>query len=527
MAQGRLITKIDDWTNPIAVKEMRQAVKGNFISWILMLFMLIQLTIIGAVLLFNDSLGTNFNLGRSLFMGLLSVMLGVCMLFLPALAAMRMVSERSDKNVDLFFITTLTPFQIIWGKMSVSLLLTLLFFSASLPFMTLTYLLRGIDLPTMFILMGLDFLIVAAAIQFGVMLASFRGGMIRRGVSFLIGLGALFMMFIFSMQASAGMLFMGLGGSFGTWDFWGPALTTVFFILMSVGAMLSISVASITPSSANKAFFPRIYLFCAWLLSGIVAGSWAIAVHEEDIIVAWKFTSVFIFCLKFFVAICEREEFGPRLRKTIPQNLIVRPFYYLFSSGAASGILYTVILMVLTLVIGFGFADMKFPSSIKDEEYAIPIAFATYALGYCLLGLLIKRKFFANSTVNALPAIITIFLCCGGTVIPAVIGFMVKSNPHALVDEVWYTGSPFVLFYDENLIYHCILFSSVITVALSALSLPWFIRQFAKFKSLPKLISDELIDESNAESILEDDDSAMVQGGTSEGMSVSEEVRDE
>src|SRR5206468_9430444 len=84
----------------------------------------------------------------------------------------RLISERSPANMDLLFITTISPRAIIAGKSLAAAALTLLIFSACMPFMVLTYLLRGIDLPTMFIVLALSFFLVVMTIQMTVFVAS-------------------------------------------------------------------------------------------------------------------------------------------------------------------------------------------------------------------------------------------------------------------------------------------------------------------------------------------------------------------
>ena len=215
---------------------MRQAVKGKFIASVLMIFLVLQLMVIGGVLVLSNNLGSNFNIGRETFIALLGVLLGTCLLFLPAYAAIRLSSEKSDNNVDLFFITTLSPVQIIWGKLSSALVLTLLFFTACMPFLTLTYLLRGLDLPSVFILLAFDFLIVTATIQFGILLGCLPGKTLTRSIRFLIGLGAVSGVFSIALGASGNMLFFGVGSVLSSWTFWGPALTVIVFILLAISA---------------------------------------------------------------------------------------------------------------------------------------------------------------------------------------------------------------------------------------------------------------------------------------------------
>ena len=88
-----------------------------------------------------------------------------CLGFVPLYAGVRLSLERNDANIDLLFVTTITPGAIIRGKYLTAMALTLLIFSACMPFITFTYLLRGIDLPTIFYCLAVGFLVCAAPMR--------------------------------------------------------------------------------------------------------------------------------------------------------------------------------------------------------------------------------------------------------------------------------------------------------------------------------------------------------------------------
>ena len=54
MVKGTIGGRLADLINPIAVKEMRQAVKSKLVAWVLMLFLLVQLVVIAVVLVFSE-----------------------------------------------------------------------------------------------------------------------------------------------------------------------------------------------------------------------------------------------------------------------------------------------------------------------------------------------------------------------------------------------------------------------------------------------------------------------------------------
>ena len=85
----------------------------------------------------------------------------------------------------LLFITTIKPRSIIVGKMLAAVMLTMMIFSACLPFLTFTYFLRGIDLPSMAVVLALGFVAVTLAAQVAIFIACLPVG---RAFKFILGL---------------------------------------------------------------------------------------------------------------------------------------------------------------------------------------------------------------------------------------------------------------------------------------------------------------------------------------------------
>jgi hypothetical protein len=488
MPKAITFSKLDDWINPIAVKEMRQAVKGRLISWVLVIFLLIQLIIIATVLVFTEDVTKNTNLGRETYMGLLGLLLGTCLLVIPAVTAFRLSSERSDTNVDLFFLTALSPMRIIWGKLSGALVVTLLFFSAALPFMTLTYLLRGLDLPSMFISWAFDFLIVVVCIQFGITLACIPGKILGKGFMFLVGFGALSATFSMSMAFSGGMLFSGLGSGLGSWEFWGPALSVVALIIIGLGLLYILAVTMITPASANRALGVRIYLLFIWIATGALAVYWAWDTGDEEIIYAWIVMMVVMFSILLFASVCERQHLGPRITRKIPRRLIFRiPAFFIFS-GAAGGIALSLLMIVLTIMTGYAIMLSQIHTSrwhsFDDEFFLRVICISLYAFCYFITALNLQRLLSPNKPGFSNIGLITGALFLVGTAIPAIIGFMLKSKPYEDVNPMWYIANPFVVLFERNMHYDALIFTGIWASGLLAVTLPWFAKQVLNFKPI-------------------------------------------
>ncbi|MBW8035504.1 MAG: hypothetical protein FVQ79_07705 [Planctomycetes bacterium] len=488
--------RITDMINPIAVKEMRQAVKSRLIIWVLMLFLLIQLVVIIVVLVFSKEFD-DFNAGPGVFMTILSILLGTCLLFIPAITALRLASERSDSNLDLLFITTLRPRHIMWGKLVAAVILTLLFFSACLPFMTLTYLFRGLDLPSMFILLGLDFLVVVLSIQGSIMLAACPGGLIARGIRFLFGLALLVAAFGYTIAISGAMLFGGIGSSLTTWNFWGPALTIVACIFLLIGLLNVLSVALVSPPSSNKMIGVRIYTLFLWIASMVIIAVWMSVIPRgrflEEIIYSWSACAGIGACILLFISICERQEWGLRIRRTIPQNIFLRLPAFLLYTGAAGGVLLSVLIMAASFLIGF-FVVIALGKDPDDEFVRMLPYSAFYFISYALTALLIKRIFFKRVTFFGLPIAIALVLLIAGTAFPVIAAFLLKKGAWYDTSELWLICNPFVMLAEYRTFWHeAMLFSGIWCAVISLIMLPWFVKQFRSFKPL-KITKTEIED---------------------------------
>ena len=107
---------VGDRVNPVAVKEFRQAVQSRWVTAVFMLFLLLNLAVIGGYLMLSPDAATSTTGGRDIFSGLNAILFFTCIGFIPLYSGARLSIERNDANIDLFFITTITPGAIIRGK---------------------------------------------------------------------------------------------------------------------------------------------------------------------------------------------------------------------------------------------------------------------------------------------------------------------------------------------------------------------------------------------------------------------------
>ena len=482
---GNLLEKIDDRLNPIVVKELRQAVQGKFLIVVLICFLCLQLLTMGLFLIADKSISTSFNAGLNIFRVLQGILFGTCLLFVPAYTGFRVASERAEADVDLLFITTLQPRSIIWGKFLAALVLTVLLYSACMPFMTFTYLLRGIDLPSVFILLAFTFIVVAVSIQCAMLIGCISANRVFKvilGVGWLVAVIVVFFTLLTLMFIPGGLLDAGIGSRLDSWEFWRAALGVIVGGLSLMGICALLSTALISPISSNRALPVRIFITGVWILTGGGAAIWSIQVNDFNPILVWAIIHILLHSIGLFVAVSEREHMGGRVLRTVPRRWFLRPLAFPFYSGAAGGVVWSTSIIALTVLSAIEWL-IVFPHMETDDEILriLPLAIlGLYALSYALAASLIRRNFLADRVNSSHTWIIALVLLGITTAIIPLILFFVYGR----WEENWLVASPLgpVLFHDSEVLPFSLMVSISCAVCIGALSLPWFFRHFGNFR---------------------------------------------
>lgn len=512
--------RISDTLNPIVVKELRQAVNSNFLVVTLVLFLGLQLLVVG-LFLTNESMASSFNAGRDSFSALLFILLVICLLFVPAYTGIRLATERSIENVDLLFITNLRPWSIIWGKFLAAIVLTVLLFSAGMPFISFTYLLRGIDLPSIFSFMVINFIVVAAGIQCAILIGALPVKWVFKLILGMLWLGCLIVVAL-SLFGQAvlpgGLLDLGIASRIGSWQFWGISLCVLVGGLTIMGILTLLAAVAISPLSANRALPVRIFCTVAWLITGVGAAVWSYASNSIVPIGGWVFLHVVLHSIGLFFAISERENVGMRIRRRIPRLWLLRPFAFLFYSGAAGGVVWSSVMMILTFIFIAAWSNifpfMGFPTNLQEILwrlsieiafflsgalgshlirhglhivdfnllfFALPV-FALYTFSYALGASLVRRCFVANRVSSCHTwAIGLVLIGFSTTIVPIILFFYFGT-----LNVKCFIASPIAPFLYLDLHHDLMDKSAVVAVGsavlVGVLSIPWFVRQYSNFQ---------------------------------------------
>lgn len=503
---------LDDHLNPIVVKELRQAVQSRFVVAVLLFFLILQLTVVGIFIAVERGVhgveSLEFAPGRILFTILQGILLGTCVLFLPLYTGVRLSAERSSTNVDLLFVTTLSPRAIITGKFLGALVLGVMIFSACTPFLVFTYLLRGIDWPSILFIVAMDCLAVALAVLFAIFLAVVPANWLLKALLGLIGLAGLGFLFSGTLSLSILLLMeLGVGAVMDTREFWAIATTALAGVLGLAALFYSWAVALISPTSANRSLLPRLVFLVFWAGSFALALTWNVLIPEarDGPIAVWIWVAGLLCCVHMVIAVNERESWSPRVARTIPKPLWLRLPAFLLYSGAGGGLILAAAMFAVTLVVSYiGGRLYQYPEwafhpqmfrrawNPLHEFFLFLLVLGLYIFAYALLARLVRAAL-PIKLASGYTWIVFLILLVAGNVLPFLITFLLAYNNWRF-EEIypWLVPSPIaglIAVGESTRVGYAHLQTTFIAAAsvaagiLLIFHLPWLARQIRAFRS--------------------------------------------
>ena len=397
-------------TNPVWVKDLRQAARNWAVTGTLLLMLAVFYFIaLGAMIFGETDSGASSYVGPGIYSAIGITTLIVAYIFIPIYVGIRTMMERISINADLQYITTMTPQQIIRGKILSSTYLIILFYSAAVPFLVFSYLLRGIDLPTILLSVILTFLFNVLLTMGAIVLALSPLHIIMKILLALFAGGnAIFSAMWFVIGAVASNTITRL---FGLGSFWNEAvpliITFVLDAILIAGLLYHTAVTFITPTSANRSKPLRIYVtfFCSMVVLQFYL--WAWFTNEEDLILPVVIIIPCLMILGFLFSIAGRDDLSLRVQREIPSNPFSRFVAFFFFNGTLSCLLWLLGLWIATVfsLLIFNVLWNEFQTSllIRDVDdlllpYIAPSIFVLYCFAYALLGLWLQRTFLTKRT---------------------------------------------------------------------------------------------------------------------------------
>lgn len=359
------IDALSDRVSPLVVKEVRQFVRGRdfMAAFACGLAIGIVISFVASI----EAMGGSLTAGRTAFTTLMIclALLGLAVVPIGAFAALR--TERLEQTLDLISLTTMSPRRIIVGKLMAQILKLITFFSAMAPFVATSFLLGGVDLPTILSGLGILFLwsvwVAAAAMLISTafksrIMSTLALGVFALGVFFVYSVGQALMLTM-SSGAMASIYIGGIPYSGARVSVWWPFATVILFCLTTLMNLVLLAESRLALPTEDRVpvlrvgFLIQFLMLIAWLLilnesgsltTGDVTGGLLFLGSAHLVLVA-------LFGLTEGLTVTSVAAALPGPLKRWPRLLAV------LGAGTASAVVYVVLQMVLFVAAGAYLTD--------------------------------------------------------------------------------------------------------------------------------------------------------------------------
>ncbi len=333
------LERLGDRINPILVKETRQALKSRQFSGTFMLLLAASLLISFAGIALAGPDMDYRSAGAEFFVFYFSVLAFAVFVVVPYGAYRSLAAEHEERTFELLAITTLRPGQIVTGKLLSSAIQMFIYYSAIAPFMAFTYLLKGIDVASIFFVLAISLLASVGFAMVGLLMATFanrKAMQVVLSVTMITGLG-------FATVGSiplCAVIVDELAGELREREFW-IAMSCLFTAYATTFLVIyQLSIAQLTFESDNRSSKVRAAVvfqfmcFLAW-----VAWGWIVEVGgEREYLIAMAIVGgVYLSAVGSFLS-AEPPGLSRRVAREVPRSSVLRSLAALFYPGAGTGL---------------------------------------------------------------------------------------------------------------------------------------------------------------------------------------------
>ncbi len=393
-----------DRLNPILVKETRQALKSR------------QFTITFGLLLICgwawSILGVAYAgpriwwgaQGADMFYGYYCILAFPLLVIVPFGAFRSLAGEQEDRTYELMSITALGPRQIVRGKLGSAVVQMLIYLSAITPCLAFTYLLRGIDLPTILFFVFYTVLTSLALAVVGLLAATVTSEKHWQVVLSVFLVAGLLFTFFGALGLAEDQIDE-FRGALAEAEFWQVNAAVLTAYVSYVALLFYAAAAQITFASDNRSTRLRVVMLLQHvLLTGWMGWVWiAVDPGEQYALIAYMIMAGLHWYVMGTFMTGESPELSPRVKRRLPQSFLGRVLLTWFNPGPGTGYVLVIcgllgavgmVLPAVALQEALGFSRLG-PWSSGSLDSAQILAFGALGLSYVAfylgVGLLLTR----------------------------------------------------------------------------------------------------------------------------------------
>lgn len=417
-----LLDRFSEWLNPILVKEARQALKSKqfLLTFTTLLILCAGWSLLGITL---SSPGVQYNpAGAFMLNGYLVVLALPILVIVPFVAFRSLSAELEDGTYELLSISALTSRQIVTGKLGSAVLQMLVYYSAISPCIAFTYLLRGVDVPSIVMILVYGALASFLLATIGLLMATASRSRHFQIFLSVVLLAGLFVAAITITSGGIGILQFGV--PYDVPEFWIANLVMLTFYLSFVVLFIYAAAGQITFASENRTTRLRVVMLVQQLLW---TGWMTYFLVQERIDELFYFTFIITgiyWTIMGALMIGETAQISPRARRDLPQSFLGRAAFTWFNPGSGTGYVFAVAnILGLTAVIsavGLSLRDRSVGRMSLDYEWLcfglLVVGYVVAYLGIARIMLFVLDKFVQRSLL--LSVLIATLCIAAGPAIP-------------------------------------------------------------------------------------------------------------
>lgn len=433
---------LSDRTNPIVVKEIRQAVKSKTFIGLYDVALLVCLAISLIACGSYAQQDPTKAMGDNVFYALLACLWIAGVLLMPLLAFHGMSSERTDNAYDLLNVSGLSPGRIVRGKLLALILELSLIYSAFVPFMAFAFFLRGIDVPEMLGHIAVSFIAAVFMLMFALAAGTLGSTKRASGIIGLIFFVIILILFLFLLPY-LGMLFYRPGRAFMSWGgspglFVQAAITTLttmgtFFVLFYL-----LAVSRLTFAAGNRSTPMRIAL----TLQTLIFAGLCLYVHLEHpdddnwvgygikMAIWWGFLGLFL--------TGESDQLSRRVQASVPRRAALRLFVTPFWPGSSRGWAYLTLNLFIVMAVTYVGLFMYLGGSlvtfygrvVSRDEFVAPATIASYALIYLGVASVLFRTILRKWRTPAAQRVTVLIVIAVTSIVPGVLDLVLDRRSY-------------------------------------------------------------------------------------------------
>lgn len=383
---------VSDYLNPILVKETRQALKSQqFVLWFLLLLGACWVVTIGGIAWIGPGVHYAAS-GGFMFQLYLGVLAFPLLVVVPFSAYRSLAAEQEENTRDLLMVSALTPRELINGKLGSAMLQMMVYLSALAPCLAFSYLLRGIDLVTVFLLPAY---LVCASIGLSLLALLFASATHQRYaqvITSVLLVAILLGAFGSSIPMAVTLVTYGMG--IGQQGFWvvQAALLNLFLCYCLIAYFASAALNAFASANRSSAL-RRVLLFTQCCYVGWVG---ALLMHEvssrQMVPEAIFWTSIWAGGTWFAAGALLTGE-GPvlseRVRRTLPESYLGRAVGTWFNPGPGTGYMFVVSNLMTLLILSVTMLARSENLFLGGEPWAVCcflVLGTAYIVGYLGVG---------------------------------------------------------------------------------------------------------------------------------------------